>query len=169
MSSTCATSIGTVDDCIEVANVGDTIDLRHIVPILTCKHSLEYCKMFASRAASGIDVDGDGSITAKELMRVMRAVRGSEAVRMHEIRLTENGFEPAVLSIAAGEGVTLPLRLRFDPLPAEPKRMSAGRFLARAISSCTDFTGSEGWITNTSGTVPMRALPSRASSFTCSS
>ena len=34
------------------ANVGDTVDLRHIVPILTCKHSLEYCKMFASRAAS---------------------------------------------------------------------------------------------------------------------
>jgi 5,10-methylenetetrahydrofolate reductase len=34
------------------ANVGDTVDLRHIVPILTTKHSLEYCKMFASRAAS---------------------------------------------------------------------------------------------------------------------
>lgn len=34
------------------ANVGETVDLRHIVPILTCKHSLEYCKMFASRAAS---------------------------------------------------------------------------------------------------------------------
>ena len=34
------------------ANVGDTVDLRHIVPILTCKHSLDYCKMFASRAAS---------------------------------------------------------------------------------------------------------------------
>ncbi|MEX2471932.1 MAG: hypothetical protein WEA34_07130 [Gemmatimonadota bacterium] len=34
------------------ANVGETVDLRHIVPILTCKHSLDYCKMFASRAAS---------------------------------------------------------------------------------------------------------------------
>lgn len=34
------------------ANVGDSVDLRHIVPILTTKHSLEYCKMFASRAAS---------------------------------------------------------------------------------------------------------------------
>ena len=34
------------------ANVGETVDLRYIVPILTCKHSLEYCQMFASRAAS---------------------------------------------------------------------------------------------------------------------
>lgn len=34
------------------ANVGDSVDLRHIVPILTTKHSLDYCKMFASRAAS---------------------------------------------------------------------------------------------------------------------
>jgi len=34
------------------ANVGDTVDLRRIVPILTCKHTLDYCKMFASRAAS---------------------------------------------------------------------------------------------------------------------
>lgn len=33
-------------------NVGESVDLRRIVPILTCKHSLEYCKMFASRAAS---------------------------------------------------------------------------------------------------------------------
>ena len=34
------------------ANVGDSVDVRYIVPILTCKHSLDYCKMFASRAAS---------------------------------------------------------------------------------------------------------------------
>ena len=34
------------------ANVGDSVDLRYIVPILTCKHSLDYCRMFASRAAS---------------------------------------------------------------------------------------------------------------------
>lgn len=34
------------------ANVGESVDLRHIVPILTCKHALEYCRMFASRAAS---------------------------------------------------------------------------------------------------------------------
>lgn len=41
------------------ANVGDTVDLRRIVPILTCKHTLDYCKMFASRAAS----DGFDTLT----------------------------------------------------------------------------------------------------------
>lgn len=34
------------------ANVGDAADLRRIVPILTCKHSLDYCETFAVRAAS---------------------------------------------------------------------------------------------------------------------
>lgn len=34
------------------ANVGESADLRRIVPILTCKHTLEYCQTFAIRAAS---------------------------------------------------------------------------------------------------------------------
>ena len=34
------------------ANVGDDVDLRRIVPILTCKHALDYCTMFGSRAVS---------------------------------------------------------------------------------------------------------------------
>ncbi len=34
------------------ANVGDDVDLRRIVPILTCKHALDYCLLFADRAAS---------------------------------------------------------------------------------------------------------------------
>ena len=34
------------------ANVGDSVDLRRIVPILTCKHTLDYCETFAVRAAS---------------------------------------------------------------------------------------------------------------------
>lgn len=34
------------------ANVGDAVDLRRIVPILTCKHTLQYCETFAARAAS---------------------------------------------------------------------------------------------------------------------
>jgi 5,10-methylenetetrahydrofolate reductase len=34
------------------ANLGEDVELKRIVPILTCKHSLEYCTMFASRAAS---------------------------------------------------------------------------------------------------------------------
>lgn len=34
------------------ANVGGEVDLRRIVPILTCKHTLDYCLLFADRAAS---------------------------------------------------------------------------------------------------------------------
>lgn len=49
------------------ANVGDSIDLRRIVPILTTKHTLEYCENFARRAASeGFDaltvLGGDKSV-----------------------------------------------------------------------------------------------------------
>lgn len=41
------------------ANVGDSVDLRRIVPILTCKHTLDYCETFAVRARS----DGFESLT----------------------------------------------------------------------------------------------------------
>ena len=49
------------------ANVGDSVDLTRIVPILTCKHTLEYCETFAVRAASqGFDsltvLGGDVSV-----------------------------------------------------------------------------------------------------------
>lgn len=49
------------------ANVGGDVDRRRIVPILTCKHALDYCLLFASRAASqGFDaltvLGGDPSI-----------------------------------------------------------------------------------------------------------
>jgi hypothetical protein len=49
------------------ANVGDAVDLRRIVPILTCKHALDYCETFAVRAASdGFDaltvLGGDTSV-----------------------------------------------------------------------------------------------------------
>lgn len=49
------------------ANVGEEVDRRRIVPILTAKHALEYCLMFASRAASqGYDaltvLGGDRSV-----------------------------------------------------------------------------------------------------------
>lgn len=33
-------------------NVDESVDLRRIVPILTCKHSLRYCETFAARALS---------------------------------------------------------------------------------------------------------------------
>jgi hypothetical protein len=41
------------------ANVGEDVDLRRIVPILTTKHTLQYCETFAARAAS----DGFDSLT----------------------------------------------------------------------------------------------------------
>jgi hypothetical protein len=49
------------------ANLGAEADRRRIVPILTCKHALEYCMMFASRAsAQGYDtltvLGGDPSV-----------------------------------------------------------------------------------------------------------
>jgi hypothetical protein len=37
------------------ANMGGEVDLRRIVPILTCKHSLEYCRTFAARAVSSLE------------------------------------------------------------------------------------------------------------------
>lgn len=40
-------------------NVGDSVALSRIVPILTCKHTLKYCETFAVRAAS----DGFESLT----------------------------------------------------------------------------------------------------------
>lgn len=67
------------------ANVGDTVDLRRIVPILTTKHTLEYCETFASRAASeGFDaltvLGGDKDVGpprcvphGSDLRRILRA------------------------------------------------------------------------------------------------
>lgn len=65
-------------------NLEDEADLRRIVPILTTKHALEYCLLFASRAqAQGFDtltvLGGDESVgpprcvpRAKELRRLLR-------------------------------------------------------------------------------------------------
>lgn len=49
------------------SNVGETVDLRRIVPILTAKHALTYCETFAERAlADGFDtltvLGGDVSV-----------------------------------------------------------------------------------------------------------
>lgn len=67
------------------ANVGEYVDRRRIVPILTAKHTLDYCLMFASRAASqGYDaltvLGGDRSVGpprcvphARELREMVRA------------------------------------------------------------------------------------------------
>jgi hypothetical protein len=67
------------------ANVGGSVDLRRIVPILTTKHTLEYCETFAVRAASdGFDaltvLGGDVSVGpprcvphGRDLRRILRA------------------------------------------------------------------------------------------------
>jgi len=67
------------------ANVGSSVDLRRIVPILTTKHSLEYCETFAQRAASdGFDaltvLGGDTQVGpprcvphGSDLRRILRA------------------------------------------------------------------------------------------------
>ena len=67
------------------ANVGGSVDLRRIVPILTCKHTLEYCETFAVRAASdGFDaltvLGGDTSVPpprcvphGRDLREILRA------------------------------------------------------------------------------------------------
>ncbi len=49
------------------ANLGDGSDLRRVVPFLTSKHTLEYCLLYAARAASeGFDaltvLGGDRSV-----------------------------------------------------------------------------------------------------------
>ena len=66
------------------ANLGGTADLGAVVPFLTCKHPVEYCRMFARRA-SGLGVaavavvGGDHSVGpercvphGKDLRRVLR-------------------------------------------------------------------------------------------------
>ncbi len=67
------------------ANLGGSADLGAVVPFLTCKHPVEYCRMFARRA-SGLGVaavavvGGDHSVGpercvphGKDLRRVLRA------------------------------------------------------------------------------------------------
>jgi hypothetical protein len=68
-----------------VTNLGPDTDLSHVVPFLTCKHTLEYCVLFARRAASrGIGAitvtGGDSSVGAprcgprsRDLRAVIRA------------------------------------------------------------------------------------------------
>lgn len=66
-------------------NVGEDVDVRRIVPILTTKHTLDYCLMFTTRAASqGYDaltvLGGDVSVgpprcvpRARDLRELVRA------------------------------------------------------------------------------------------------
>jgi 5,10-methylenetetrahydrofolate reductase len=62
------------------ANVGDGVDLRRIVPMLTCKHALDYCLLFGTRAASqGFEamtvLGGDTSVGAPRCVPHARDLR----------------------------------------------------------------------------------------------
>ena len=77
------------------ANVGDSVDLRRIVPILTCKHTLEYCETFAVRASSdGFDaltvLGGDTSVPPPRCVPHGRDLR--EILRKRVPRLALGGW-----------------------------------------------------------------------------
>ena len=74
------------------ANLGDEADLRRIIPILTAKHSLEYCLMFASRAISGgfdalTVLGGDQSVGPKRCVPHGRDLRELISIRLPELIL----------------------------------------------------------------------------------
>lgn len=74
------------------ANVGDSVDLRRIVPILTCKHTLDYCETFAVRAESqGFDsltvLGGDVSVPPPRCVPHGRDLREILSERVPEMTL----------------------------------------------------------------------------------
>jgi hypothetical protein len=76
-------------------NVGDDVDRRRIVPILTAKHALDYCLMFASRATSqGYDsltvLGGDRALGPPRCVPHARDLR--EMVRARVPDLTLGGW-----------------------------------------------------------------------------
>ena len=74
------------------ANVDEDVDVRRIVPILTAKHSLEYCEMFTSRAsAQGFDaltvLGGDKSVGRERCVPHGRDLREILRRRLPELVL----------------------------------------------------------------------------------
>lgn len=74
------------------ANLGEGVDVRRIVPILTCKHLLEYCLLFGARAASqGFEamtvLGGDGSVGAPRCVPHARDLREMFSQRSPELAL----------------------------------------------------------------------------------
>jgi 5,10-methylenetetrahydrofolate reductase len=74
------------------ANVGDDVDLRRIIPILTTKHTLDYCTMYASRAQSeGFDaltvLGGDKSVGAERCVPHGRDLREILRARLPDLVL----------------------------------------------------------------------------------
>lgn len=77
------------------ANLGDDADRRRIVPILTAKHALEYCLLFASRAvAQGYDaltvLGGDRSVGPQRCVPHARDLR--EMIRERVPSLSLGGW-----------------------------------------------------------------------------
>lgn len=73
-------------------NVGDSVDLRRIVPILTCKHELGYCETFAARAQSdGFDtlavLGGDVSVPPPRCLPHGRDLREHLSGRVSSLTL----------------------------------------------------------------------------------
>ncbi|MEM7417700.1 MAG: hypothetical protein AAF389_19585 [Gemmatimonadota bacterium] len=74
------------------SNVGDTVDLRRIVPILTAKHTLNYCETFAERAvADGFEtltvLGGDVSVPPPRCVPHGRDLREILAGRVSTLTL----------------------------------------------------------------------------------
>jgi hypothetical protein len=74
------------------ANLGEEVDLRRVVPFLTCKHTLDYCLMYAARAASaGVDaltvLGGDHSIGPPRMVPHAYQLRGLVRERVKELVL----------------------------------------------------------------------------------
>jgi hypothetical protein len=73
-------------------NVGDDVDRRLIVPILTCKHALDYCLLFARRASSqGYDaltvLGGDTSVGPPRCVPHSRQLRAMIRERAGDLAL----------------------------------------------------------------------------------
>ena len=95
------------------ANVGEDVDLRRIIPILTAKHTLDYCMMFASRAQSqGFDaltvLGGDKSVGVPRCVPHGRDLRELLRERLPDLVLggwanPHRNAEEQVAFLAAGD------------------------------------------------------------------
>jgi hypothetical protein len=78
-----------------VANLGEDVDRRRVIPFLTTKHSLEYCQLYARRAASfGFEaltvLGGDQSVGAPRV--VPHAYMLRQSIREHVPTLRLGGW-----------------------------------------------------------------------------